>query len=178
MKTYNAMVSVTILANSDEEAKHIARDAATAVNGDYHFVLGDSPTPPDTSKNDTVWRVSEDDIKMYLSEKYPNLTTEQVEELIDMAHNDFSIPDHVEYIEVWVDQNIGDVMSYMEVIIRQQIEEMYPALAEKYIQELVELAETRFTAENMMDIGIHAWVDKAVEHVKANAVLNKEIEKE
>jgi len=45
-----------------------------------------------------VWRISEDDIRMAVMDKYPDLPKHRVEQIVERAHLAFSIPDWQDYV--------------------------------------------------------------------------------
>lgn len=54
-------------------------------------------------EKETIWRVTEEDFRCVIEERYPDLSEEQIEALLDRAHDKFSIIDWEEQVEVFLD---------------------------------------------------------------------------
>jgi hypothetical protein len=58
---------------------------------------------------ETIWRVTEDDIKTTIADQYPDLPSHKINMVIAAAHRHFSIEDWKDYVEAFVDLEVADL---------------------------------------------------------------------
>jgi uncharacterized protein (DUF433 family) len=54
-------------------------------------------------EKDTIWRLTEDDFRAVIADKFPHLSEHQIEYIIDKAHDKFYIPDWTDFVEAFID---------------------------------------------------------------------------
>lgn len=57
-------------------------------------------------EKDTIWRLTEDDFRAVIADKFPHLTEQQIEYILDRAHEEFSIPDWTDIVEAFIEDCI------------------------------------------------------------------------
>lgn len=53
-------------------------------------------------EKETIWRITEDDFRGIIEDNFPNLPKRVIEELIERAHEKFSIDDWSEYVAIFI----------------------------------------------------------------------------
>lgn len=61
-----------------------------------------------TKEANTIWRITEEDVRMIAEERYPNASEEIIERVVNDAHKHFTLPDWVEAVESFIDGYIEE----------------------------------------------------------------------
>lgn len=61
-----------------------------------------------TKELNTVWRITDEDIRVVAKQKYPNASEETVERVVNDAHKHFTILDWEDAVEIFIDGYIEE----------------------------------------------------------------------
>lgn len=61
-----------------------------------------------TKEKNTIWRITEEDIRIIATQQYPNASEETIERVVNDAHRHFNMPDWEEAVKVFIDFNIEE----------------------------------------------------------------------
>lgn len=57
-------------------------------------------------ENNTIWRLQELDFLAIMSDRFPELSIEEQQRIIEQAKQHFFIPDWTEYVEIFIENNL------------------------------------------------------------------------
>lgn len=61
-----------------------------------------------TKEKNTIWRITEEDIRIIARQQYPNASEEAIENVVNDAHKHFTMPDWTEAVESFIDGYIEE----------------------------------------------------------------------
>lgn len=64
--------------------------------------------------NDTIWSLTEDDIRMVLDDKFPELDAQKKEYLVERARHKFDIPDWYDMVVAFIEARLDEVEDWGE----------------------------------------------------------------
>lgn len=59
--------------------------------------------------NETIWCLTEDDIRTVINDRFPSLNERQVEHIVKRARHKFDIPDWYEMVEAFIEARLDEV---------------------------------------------------------------------